>query len=157
MRSSGQPTETDREEDVNPLICMRGSASSGHSYPMTPLHVKNTGDSPMEVTYSANPADAMSWLKVSPVEILPGESASIPVTLAVPSNAGSGESYVILTAGGARFDVRFSVGAPAPAECVAAGYKPVAGTSPSVFLWLIILVVVVIAAFLVRSRLARRK
>ena len=100
MRSSGQPTETDREEDVNPLICIRGSASPGHSYPMTPLNVKNTGDSPMEVTYSANPGYAMTWLKVSPVEILPGESATIPVTLVVPSNAGSGEAYVILTAGG---------------------------------------------------------
>ena len=51
---------------MNPLICIRGSASPGHSYPMTPLNVKNTGDSPMNVTYSANPADAMTWLKVSP-------------------------------------------------------------------------------------------
>jgi hypothetical protein len=45
--------------DVNPLICIQGSASPGHSYPMTPLHVKNAGDSPMEVTYSANPG--MPW------------------------------------------------------------------------------------------------
>jgi hypothetical protein len=37
----------------------------------------------MEVSYSANPEYAMSWLKVSPVEILPGESASIPLTLVV--------------------------------------------------------------------------
>ena len=82
---------------------------------MTPLNVKNAGDSPLEVTYSANPGYAMAWLKVSPVEILPGESASIPVTLVVPSNAGSVEGYVILTAGGARFDVRFSVGvSPSP-------------------------------------------
>jgi hypothetical protein len=156
MRSSGQPTETDREEDVNPLICIRGSASPGHSYPMTPLNVKNTGDSPMEVTYSANPADAMSWLKISPVKILPGESASIPVTLAVPSNAGSGESYVILTAGGARFDVRFSVGVSPPRECVAAGYDPPHGTSPSAFLLLIVLAVIVLVAFWVRRRLAGR-
>ena len=110
----------------------------------------------MEVTYSANPADAMTWLKVSPVEILPGESASIPVTLAVPSNAGSGESYVILTAGGARFDVRFSVGVSPPRECVAAGYEPPQGTSPSVFLLLIVLVVIVLVAFWVRRRLAGR-
>jgi hypothetical protein len=156
MRSSGQPTESDREEDVNQLICMRGSASPGHSYPMTPLNVKNTGDSPMEVTYSTNPADAMTWLKVSPVEILPGESASIPVTLVVPSNAGSVEGYVILTAGGAHFDVRFSVGVPPPRECVAAGYKPPQGTSPLVFLWLIVLVVIVLVAFWVRRRLAGR-
>ena len=156
MRSSGQSTETDREEDVNPLICIRGSASPGHSYPMTPLHVKNAGDSPMQVTYSANPGYAMTWLKVSPVEILPGESASIPVTLAVPSNAGSGEAYVILTAGGARFDVRFSVGVPPPRECVAAGDKPPQGTSPLVFLWLIVLVVIVLVAFWVRRRLAGR-
>ena len=141
---------------MNPLICIRGSASPGHSYPMTPLHVKNAGDSPMQVTYSANPGYAMSWLKVSPVEILPGESASIPVTLAVPSNAGSGEAYVILTAGGARFDVRFSVGVPPPRECVAAGYKPPQGTSPLVFLWLIVLVVIVLVAFWVRRRLAGR-
>jgi hypothetical protein len=82
---------------VNPLICIRGSASPGHSYPMTPLNVKNTGDSPMEVTYSANPAHAMTWLKVSPVEILPGESASIPVTLELYSKpiprGASGESF----------------------------------------------------------------
>jgi len=157
MRSSGQPTETDREEDVNPLICIRGSASPGHSYPMTPLNVKNAGDSPMEVTYSANPADAMTWLKVSPVEILPGESASIPVTLAVPSNAGSGENYVILTAGGAHFDVWFSVGVSPPRECVAAGYEPPQGTNPLVFLWLIVLVVIVLVAFWVRRRLAGRE
>jgi hypothetical protein len=142
---------------VNPLICIRGSASPGHSYPMTPLNVKNTGDSPMEVTYSANPAHAMTWLKVSPVEILPGESASIPVTLVVPSNAGPVEAYVILTAGGAHFDVRFSVGVPPPRECVAAGYKPPSGTSPLVFLWLIVLVVIVLAAFWVRRRLAGRE
>jgi hypothetical protein len=157
MRSSGQSTETDREEDVNPLICIRGSASPGHSYPMTPLNVKNAGDSPMEVTYSANPGYAMTWLKVPPVEILPGESASIPMTLAVPSNAGSGEDYVILTAGGAHFDVRFSVGVPPPRECVAAGYKPPQGTSPLVFLWLIVLVVIVLVAFWVRRRLAGRE
>src|SRR6476660_7218935 len=146
MRSSGQPTETDREEDVNPLICIRGSASPGHSYPMTPLNVKNAGDSPMEVTYSANPGYAMTWLKVSPVEILPGESASIPVTLAVPSNGDSGEAYVILTAGRARCDVRCRAGVPPPSECVAAGYKSPQGTSPVGFLRLIVLVVMVVAA-----------
>ena len=32
----------------------------------------------MEVTYSANPADAMTWLKVSPVEILPGNLRASP-------------------------------------------------------------------------------
>ena len=111
----------------------------------------------MQVTYSANPGEAMTWLKVSPVEILPGESASIPVTLVVPSNAGSGESYVILTAGGAHFDVRFSVGVPPPPECVAAGYKSPQGTSSSVSLWLIVLVVIVLVAFWVRRRLAGRK
>jgi len=141
---------------VNPLICIQGSASPGHSYPMTPLSLKNTGDSPMEVTYSANPADAMTWLKVSPVEILPGQSASIPVTLAVPSNADSGESYVILTAGGAHFDVRFSVGVSPPPECVAAGYEPPQGTNPSVFLWLIVLAVIILVALWVRRRLAGR-
>ena len=156
MRSSGQPTETDREEDVNPLICIRGSASPGHSYPMTPLSVKNAGDSPMEVTYSANPGYAMAWLKVSPVEILPGESASIPVTLVVPANAGPGDDYVILTAGGVHFDVRFSVGVPAPRECIAAGYKPPPGTNPLVFLWLIVPAVIILAAFWVWRRLAGR-
>ena len=110
----------------------------------------------MEVTYSANPGDAMSWLKVSPVEILPGESASIPLTLVVPSNAGAGENYVILTAGGTNFDVRFSVGVPAPSECVAAGYKPPPGTSPLVFLWLIVPVVFILAVYLVWRRLAGR-
>ena len=142
---------------MNQLICMQGSASPGHSYPMTPLSVKNTGDSPMEVTYSTNPGDAMTWLKVSPVEILPGQSASIPVTLVVPSNADSGESYVILTAGGAHFDVRFSVGVSPPPECVAAGYKSSSGTNSSVFLWLIVLAVIVLVAFWVRRRLAGRE
>jgi hypothetical protein len=141
---------------MNPLICIRGSASPGHSYPMTPLHVSNAGDSPMPVTYSANPGDAMSWLKVSPVEILPGESASIPLILVVPSNAGAGENYVILTAGGTHFDVRFSVGVPPPAECVAAGYKPLPGTSPFVFLWLIVPALIILAAFWVWRRLAGR-
>jgi hypothetical protein len=42
----------------------------------------------------------MTWLKVSPAEILPGEAASIPLTLVVPPNAGPGEDYVILAAGG---------------------------------------------------------
>ena len=156
MRSSGQPRGTDREEDVNPLICIRGSASPGHSYPMTPLYVRNTGDSPMKVTFSANPGDAMTWLKVSPVEILPGESASIPLTLVVPSNAGPGEDYVILTAGGTHFDVRFSVGVSPPSECVAAGYDPPQTTSPSVFSWLIILVVIVLVVVWIRRRLAGR-
>jgi hypothetical protein len=110
----------------------------------------------MEVTYSANPGDAMSWLKVSPVEILPGESASIPLTLVVPSNAGAGENYVILTAGGTHFDVRFSVGVPAPAQCVAAGYKPLPGTSPLVFLWLLVPAVIILAVYLVWRRLAGR-
>jgi hypothetical protein len=142
---------------VNPLICIQGSASPGHSYPMTPLSVKNAGDSPMQVTYSANPADAMTWLKISPVEILPGQSASIPVTLAVPSNADSGENYVILTAGGARFDVRFSVGVAPPQQCVAAGYEPPQGTGSLGFLWLIVLVVIVFVAFWVRRRLAGRE
>jgi hypothetical protein len=141
---------------VNPLICIRGSASPGHSYPMTPLHLSNTGGSPMEVTFSANPGNAMSWLKVSPVEILPGESASIPLTLAVPSNAGPGENYVILTAGGTNFDVRFSVGVPAPRECIAAGYRPAPGTNPLVFLWLIVPAVIILAAFWVWRRLAGR-
>ena len=141
---------------MNPLICIRGSASPGHSYPMTPLNAKNTGDSPLNVTYSANPADAMTWLKVSPAEILPGASASIPVTLVVPANAGSEESYVILTAGGTHFDVRFSVGVPAPPQCIAAGYKPPAGTNPLVFLWLIVPVVIILAVLWVRSRLAGR-
>jgi hypothetical protein len=142
---------------VNPLICIRGSASPGHSYPMTPLSLKNTGDSPLQVTYSANPGDAMPWLKISPVEILPGEAATIPVTLAVPSNARSGENYVILTAAGTHFDVRFSVGVPPPSQCVAAGYKPPPGTNPLVFLWLIVLVVIIAVAFWVRSRLAGRQ
>jgi hypothetical protein len=78
------------------------------------------------------------------------------VTLVVPPSAGSGESYVILTAGGARFDVRFSVGVSPPPECVAAGYDPPQGTSPSVFLLLIVLAVIVLVAFWVRRRLAGR-
>jgi hypothetical protein len=142
---------------VDPLICIQGSASPGHSYPMTPLHVKNAGSSPTEVTYSVNPAAAATWLKISPVEIHPGESASVPLTLVVPSNAASGEDHLILTVGKTHYDVRFSVGVPPPRECLAAGYKPAPGTGPPVYLWLIILVVVVIAAFLVRSRLARRR
>jgi hypothetical protein len=123
---------------------------------MTPLHVKNTGYSPMEVTFSANPADAMPWLKASPVQLLPGQSATIPLTLVVPSNAGRGEDYVILTAAGTHFDVRFSVGVPPPRECLAAGYKPPPGTSPFVFLWLIVPVVIILAVVWVWRRLAGR-
>ena len=123
---------------------------------MTPLYLKNTGNSPMEVTYSANPGDAMSWLKISPVEILPGESASIPLTLVVPSNAGPGENYVILTAGGTHFDVRFSVGVPPPSQCIAAGYTSPPGTNPLVFLWLIVPVVIILVVFWVWRRLAGR-
>ena len=137
---------------MNPLICIQGSASPGHSYAMTPLGVANKGKSPVEVTYSANPASAMAWLKASPVEVPAGGSASIPLTLVVPANAGSGEDYVILTAGGAQFDVRFSVNVPAPAQCVAAGYKAPGGTSDSVFLWLILLVVIIVVVVRVRSR-----
>jgi len=110
----------------------------------------------VQVTFSTNPAAAMTWLKVSPVEILPGESASIPLTLVVPSNAGKGENYVILTAGGTHYDVRFSVGVPPPRECLAAGYKPLPGTNPLVFLWLIVPVVIILAVLWVRSRLAGR-
>ena len=98
----------------------------------------------------------MSWLKISPVEILPGEAATIPVTLVVPSKAGPGENYVILTASGAHFDVRFSVGVPPPQQCVAAGYKAPPGINPLVFLWLLVLVVIIAVAFWVRSRLAGR-
>jgi hypothetical protein len=123
---------------------------------MTPLHVKNTGDSPMEVTFSANPGAAMTWLKASPVEILPGESASIPLTLVVPPDAGPGESYVILTAGGVRFDVRFSVGVSPPRECIAAGYKAPQGNSSLGFLWLVVLAVIIFVVFRVRRRLAGR-
>ena len=142
---------------MDPLICIRGSASPGHSYPMTPLYVKNAGGSPTEVTFSVNPADATTWLQISPVKIPPGKAASVPVTLVVPSNAASGEDHVILTVGKTHYDVRFSVGVPAPRECLAAGYKPVSGTSPPVVLWLIILMVIIIAAFLVRTRLARKR
>jgi hypothetical protein len=142
---------------VNPLICIRGSASPGHSYTMTPLHVKNAGNTPLEVAFSVNPSDATTWLKASPVKILPGQSASVPLTLVVPPNAKPGENNVTLTAGGTQYDIRFSVGVPPPAECVAAGYTAPSGTSPLVFLWLLLLLVIVPVAFLIRSRLARRR
>ncbi len=106
------------------------------------------------ITVSVNPANAITWLKVSPVEIPPGKSASVPLTLMVPSNAPSGESYVILTAGGHHFDVRFSVGVPAPAECVAAGYKAPPSTNPAIF-WLILLAVIVLVIVSVRNRVKR--
>jgi hypothetical protein len=137
---------------MNPLICIHGSASPGHSYPMTTLDVTNTGKSAVEITYSANPADAMTWLKASQVKVPAGGSASIPLTLVVPPNAGSGENHVILTAGGAQFDVRFSVSAPAPPACVAAGYDPPGGISSTTILWLIILAVIIIVVVRVRSR-----
>jgi hypothetical protein len=155
MRSPGKPTEAGHVEDVNPLICIRGSASPGHSYTMTPLRVKNAGNSPMEVTFSVNPSDATTWLKISPVTIPPGESAGIPLTLVVPPNAKSGQDNVLLTVAGSQFDIKFSVGAPPPPACLAAGYKPLPGTSPLVFLWLLVLVVIVPVAFWIRSRLTR--
>jgi hypothetical protein len=151
----GNPTEAGHVEDVNPLICIRGSASPGHSYTMTPVHVKNAGNSPMVVTFTVNPSDATTWLKIPTVKIPPGESAGIPLTLVVPPNAQSGQDYVLLTVAGTRFDIRFSVGAPPPPACLAAGYKPLPGTSPLVFLWLLVLVVIVLAAFWIRRRLTR--
>jgi uncharacterized membrane protein len=141
---------------MNPLICIQGSASPGHSYPMTPLHVSNTGNSPATVTISVNPGDARTWLKVSQVKISPGQSASVPLTLVVPSNAANGESYVILTTRGTHYDVRFSVGVSAPRQCVAAGYKAPAAGNSSAALWLIVLVVIVVAVFWVRRRRPRK-
>ena len=141
---------------MNPLICIRGSASPGHSYTMTPLAVKNAATSPVDVTISVNPASAATWLKASPVRIPPGKSASIPLTLVVPPDAGHGQDSLVLTAGGTRFDVRFSVAAPPPPECAAAGYQAPAGTSPLVFLWLLALLVIIPVAWQVRNRLARR-
>jgi hypothetical protein len=155
MRSLGNPTEAGHVEDVNPLICIRGSASPGHSYTMTPVHVKNAGNSSMELTFSVNPSDATTWLKISPVTIPAGKTASIPLTLVVPPNAQSGQDNVILIVGGTRFDIKFSVGAPPPPACLAAGYKPLPGTSPLVFLWLLVLLVIVPVAFWIRSRLTR--
>lgn len=141
---------------VNPLICIRGSASPGHSYPMTPLHVNNTGDSPAQVSYSVNPEAAATWLKVSPVTIPAGKSANVPLTLAVPSPAAQGEDYVILTAGKTHFDVRFSVGVAAPRQCVAAGYQsppaPPGHKSTTALLGLIVLVAIVVAILWFRRR-----
>ena len=142
---------------MNPLVCIGGSASPGHSYPMTPLHVTNTGDSPAQVSFSANPGDAMAWLKASPVKIAPGQSASIPLTLVVPKDAPSGQSYVILTAGRTSFDVRFSVGVPAPRQCVAAGYKAPPANHSTALLWLVLLLAIVVAALWIRHRLALRR
>ena len=140
---------------MNPLVCIRGSASPGHSYPMTPLHVTNSGAVTEKVSFSANPGDAMAVLKAAPVKIAPGHSATIPLTLVVPKDAASGQSYVILTAGRTSFDVRFSVGVPAPRQCVAAGYKPLPGSHSSWVLWLLLIVLLIIAALWIRRRLSR--
>jgi hypothetical protein len=155
MRSPGNPTEAGHVEDVNPLICIRGSASPGHSYTMTPLHVKNAGNAPMEVTFTVNPADATTWLKIPAVTIPAGQSAGIPLTLVVPPNAPSGQDTVLLTLAGSHFDVRFSVGTSPPPACLAAGYTPLPGTNPLVFLWLLVLLVIVPGAFWIRRRLTR--
>jgi cobalamin biosynthesis Mg chelatase CobN len=124
---------------------------------MTPLHVPNRGDSPAKITYSANPAAAISWLKASPVTVPPGKTATIPVTLVVPSDAAAGESYVVLTAGRSHFDVRFSVSAAAPRQCVAAGYNPPSSNSSSATLWVIVLIVVVLVALWYRGRRKKKK
>ena len=142
---------------MNPLICIRGSASPGHSYQMTPLHVTNTGGSPVTVSYAADPSDALGWLKASSVKIPAGGHANIPLTLVVPSNAPSGEDYVILTAGGTHFDVRFSVSAPAPRQCLAAGYKTVPASRSTALLWLVLLLAIVVAVFWIRRRMAVRR
>jgi MYXO-CTERM domain-containing protein len=110
----------------------------------------------MQVSFSANPGDAIAWLKASTVKIPPGQSANIPLTLAVPKDAASGESYVILTAGRTSFDVRFSVGVPAPRQCLAAGYKPPSAGHSTALLWLLLLLVIVVAALWIRRRLALR-
>jgi len=140
---------------MNPLICIQGSASPGHSYPMTPLHVKNAGYSPAKVSYAVNPAGAETWVRVSSMEIPAGKSANVPVTLVVPPQAVPGEDYVILTAAGTNFDVRFSVSVPAPRQCVAAGYKSETATHSSAALLLLLLIVIGGAVFWVRRRRAR--
>jgi hypothetical protein len=124
---------------------------------MTPLHVTNTGASPEKIVLSANPGDALAVLKISPVTIAPGQSASIPLTLAVPKVAATGQSYVILTAGRTNFDVRFSVGVPPPRQCVAAGYKPLPASRSPWLLWLLLIVLLVLAALWIRRRLAVRR
>ncbi len=141
---------------MNPLVCIRGSASPGHSYPMTPLHVTNTGTTPEKIVLSANPGDALAVLKAPPVTIAPGRSASIPLTLAVPKDAATGQSYVILTAGHTNFDVRFSVGVPAPRQCVAAGYKAPSDSHSTALLWLLLIAALIAAALWIRRRLAGR-
>jgi hypothetical protein len=141
---------------MNPLICIQGSASPGHSYPMTPLHVKNAGHSPATVSYAVNPASAETWVRVSSMEIPAGKSANVPVTLVVPPQATPGEDYAILSVAGTNFDVRFSVSVPAPSECVAAGYKSGTASHSSAGLWVLLLIVIAGAVFWVRRRLARR-
>jgi hypothetical protein len=84
----------------------------------------------MEVTFSANPGYAMSWLKVSPAEILPGDAASIPLTLVVPPSAHPEEDYAILTAGGVHFDVKFSVGVPLLASASRQDINPTREPAP---------------------------
>ena len=142
---------------MNPLVCIRGSASPGHSYPMTPLHLTNTGATPEKIVLSANPGDALAVLKAAPTTIAPGHSANVPLTLVLPKVAATGQSYVILTAGHTNFDVRFSVGVPAPRQCVAAGYKPLPASRSPWLLWLLLIVLLVLAALWVRRRLALRR
>jgi uncharacterized membrane protein len=141
---------------MNPLICIRGQASPGHSYPMTPLHVKNAGTAPVTFSYSVNPGDARPWLKASPVRIPSGASATVPLTLVVPSDAGSGNDYVILTGMGTQFDVRFSVNAAAPSQCVAAGYASPPASRHSVWLGLVLILLIVAIVWLVWRWLGRR-
>jgi uncharacterized membrane protein len=148
---------TGREDDMNPLICIQGTASPGHSYPMTPLHVKNTGAFAANTTFAVNPSSAATWLKVSPVRIQAGHSATIPLTLVVPSDAAAGESYVIMTAQGTQFDVRFSVGVPAPRQCIAAGYKAPSSSNYSALLWLVVIVAIVLLVVRYRGRAKRKK
>jgi len=91
---------TSREEDVNQLICIRGSASPGHSYPMTPLYVKNTGGFPDGglVLGQSGVCDVVA-------EGFPGRNpprgiCQHPADPGGPPNVGPGEDYMILTAEG---------------------------------------------------------
>lgn len=110
--------------------CLPVTAQPGHSYPLGDVSVEDTGSGGESVSLTVTPVTAgpvahlaqvpPSWVTFgsSPASLGAGQSASVPVTLAVPAGAAPGpyESSILASAGGTPASgpggqVRFGAGA----------------------------------------------
>ena len=143
---------------MNPLVCIRGSASPGHSYPMTPLRVTNTGAAPEKIVLSANPGDALAVLKAPRWTIAPGRSASIPLTLVVPKTAASGAKLRDPDGGGDQLRRQVQRWCARPPAVRGSGIQgPFPPPGPPGLLWLLLVVAIIAAVLWIRHRLAVRR